>query len=81
MPIYEYKSTGEGCSHCSKVFQALQMIQAPPLSHCPCCGDPVERVFSSFSMGSNLLGKSNLRDHGFTKLVRKDKGVYENVTK
>jgi len=40
---------------------------------------PVERVL--FPVGlSSARGDSELRSMGFTKLVRRDKGVYENVT-
>jgi putative FmdB family regulatory protein len=49
MPIYEYRSTRPGCSHCTTGFDALQKMADPHLTACPLCGAPVCRVFSSFA--------------------------------
>lgn len=43
-------------------------------------GAPVERVIRSAPAARVTESNSELRDRGFTKLVRRDKGVYENVT-
>lgn len=40
MPIYEYK-----CPTCQR-FELFQSITAEPLSTCPTCGQPVERLIS-----------------------------------
>jgi len=80
MPIYEYKTTAEGCPRCREPFQIIQGLRDEPLTRCPQCSGPVEKVISSFSVKTSLLSNSNLKEHGFTKLVRRDKGVYENVT-
>ena len=40
---------------------------------------PVERLISSPEV-STPMSNSKLKDLGFSKLVKKDKGVYENVT-
>lgn len=40
MPIYEYK-----CPKCER-FELFQSITAEPLSTCPTCGEPVERLIS-----------------------------------
>ena len=80
LPIYEYRSTGEGCPRCREPFQVIQGMREESLSRCPECDEPVERIFSSFSVKTNLLSNSNLKNQGFTKLERRDKGVYENVT-
>jgi len=80
MPIYEYRTTAEGCPYCAEPFQVIQRLKEDPLVQCPRCGGPVERLLSSFSVKTSLLSNSNLKEHGFTKLVRRDKGVYENVT-
>lgn len=40
---------------------------------------PVERVVHAPSLAFPR-GDAELRSHGFTKLVRRDDGVYENVT-
>jgi len=41
---------------------------------------PVRRVFRSAPAITKTMSDSELRDAGFTKLVRRDDGVYENVT-
>lgn len=40
---------------------------------------PVERILFAPSINAPT-GNSDLKSQGFTKLVRRDKGVYENVT-
>jgi predicted nucleic acid-binding Zn ribbon protein len=46
---------------------------------CPKCGEPVHRLISR-TFVSTPKTNSELKGMGFTKLVRRDKGVYENVT-
>ena len=41
---------------------------------------PVRRVITSPPAGHVPVGNSTLKEKGFTKLVRRDDGVYENVT-
>jgi hypothetical protein len=41
---------------------------------------PVRRVLTSPPAGHVRVGNSALKEKGFTKLVRRDQGVYENVT-
>jgi len=79
VPTYEYKHLSQACS-LGIVFETVQPIAEPPLTACPNCGSPVKRLISRVSVVS---GRSNaeLRDMGFTKLVRRDSGVYENVTR
>ena len=64
MPVYEYEHLGSGCSH-GKQFEFSQPMNSERLSVCPFCNKPVKRLLSVV---------------GFTKLVRRDNGVYENVT-
>ncbi|HKK16921.1 MAG TPA: zinc ribbon domain-containing protein [Gammaproteobacteria bacterium] len=40
---------------------------------------PVRKVISAPAIAVSI-GNSTLREKGFTKLVKRDKGVYENVT-
>lgn len=49
------------------------------LKKCPQCREKVRRLISAVSLS---LPKTNtgLKDQGFTNLVHRDKGVYENVT-
>ena len=79
MPVYEYKPTGEDtCEYCESGFEARQPMAEEPLTHCPRCGATVARVLSAFRIGKgNTLSSSNIKDHGFTRLRKKDPGVYE----
>lgn len=80
MPIYEYEADGEGCPSCRERFDVIQRLGEPPLTVCPACGGPIRKLVSRVSVAKDTLGASNLKDKGFHKLVRKDKGVYEKVT-
>lgn len=42
--------------------------------------EPVRRVIKSAPNVTVTVGNSELKSHGFTKLVKRDDGVYENVT-
>jgi putative FmdB family regulatory protein len=78
VPIYEYEHDGDGCA-LGKIFEQRQAMNDAPLEQCPACGRPVRRLISRPNVKS-AKSDSELRDLGFTKLVRRDKGVYENVT-
>jgi putative FmdB family regulatory protein len=78
MPIYEYEHLEKPCSR-GKVFDVRQSIHDKSLKKCPDCAGPVTKLISRTNVS---IPKSNreLRDLGFTKLVKRDDGVYENVT-
>lgn len=78
MPVYEYEHLGEGCAR-GKVFEISQSIADARLTECPDCGREVKRLVSLFAV-STPKTNSDLKNLGFTKLVRRDNGVYENVT-
>jgi putative FmdB family regulatory protein len=78
MPVYEYEHTGDACSLGIR-FEIVQSIADKPFSRCPGCGRPVRKLISLVGI-SVPKTNSELRDLGFTKLVRRDDGVYENVT-
>lgn len=78
MPIYEYEHLADSCSR-GRIFEVNQPISAPSLTRCPNCGNAVRKLISLANI-STPRTNSELRDLGFTKLVRRDKGVYENVT-
>ena len=80
MPIYVYKATGKGCASCCEGFEQMQSMQAKPLKKCPQCGGAVKKIPAQCSGYSPVMSNSNLRDKGFTKLVKRDKGAYEKVT-
>jgi hypothetical protein len=78
MPSYRYEHEGAGCS-IGKAFDVVQSMRDTALETCPECGEGVYRVVGR-TFVSTPTGDSDLRDKGFAKLVRRDNGVYENVT-
>jgi len=80
MPIYQYKAVKDGCEYCRDGFEQLQSMKARPLVKCPQCGGAVKKCPCLCSGFTPTLSDGNLRDKGFTKLVKKDRGVYEKTT-
>jgi putative FmdB family regulatory protein len=78
MPVYEYEHVKKACK-LGKVFEIEMSIKEDALEVCPECEGPVKRLISG-SFLSFPKTNTELKGQGFTKLVRKDKGVYENVT-
>ena len=78
MPIYEYQHLKKSCQQ-GEIFEVSQSVHDSPLTACPGCGEPVRRLISRININTPKTN-SELRDMGFTKLVRRDDGVYENVT-
>ncbi|MBU2488688.1 MAG: zinc ribbon domain-containing protein [Proteobacteria bacterium] len=79
MAIYEYEHLEEACAF-GKVFEFPQSMHDDPLTECPKCCGPVKKLISLASINRPKTD-SELKDLGFTKLVRRDDGVYENVTR
>lgn len=79
MPVYEYEHIDEGCHSRGKTFEVEQNITEDRLETCPDCGKPVKRLISMTNVNTPATD-SKYKEMGFTKLVRKDEGVYENVT-
>jgi putative FmdB family regulatory protein len=79
MPIYEYEHLAFPCS-LGKIFEIRQSIQEDSLTHCPECKGPVRKYISRIGIS---IEKTNaeIRDMGLTKLVKRDDGVYENMTR
>lgn len=87
MPVYEYRCDANGktveVQHDADVtlrtwgelcfIARLAMDQTDPFS-------PVKRVIRKAPAVSVATLNSELREAGFTKLVKRDEGVYENVT-
>jgi putative FmdB family regulatory protein len=86
MPIYCYRAVEKekGCEHCREVFEVTQKMSDAAIEKCPQCSLPVERIVTSFSTYYNrtkeMLSNKNLKEKGFTKLVKEEKGVYRKVT-
>ena len=78
MAVYEYEHVEAPCER-GRVFEEVQSIHDEPLAVCPDCGGPVRRLISLVGI-STPKTNAELRDLGFTKLVKRDDGVYENVT-
>ncbi len=76
MPIFVYEHDVPP-RDCTDRFEQIERAGAPPRIGCPQCGAPVHRVPSALSAHKNTLSTGHLKDHGFTRLRRKDKGVYE----
>jgi putative FmdB family regulatory protein len=78
MPIYEYEHEGRPCK-LGKVFDFKQSLADKALVKCPECSGAVRKLISRISISCPKTN-GELRDLGFTKLVKRDDGVYENVT-
>ncbi|MEW5724173.1 MAG: zinc ribbon domain-containing protein [Thermodesulfobacteriota bacterium] len=78
MPLYEYEHLEASCP-AGRVIEVRQSLRERPLRRCPHCGGQVRKIISRANFN---LPKSDreIRDLGFTKLVRREDGVYENVT-
>lgn len=79
MPIYEYEHLDDGFCEFGHEFEFQQSLSDEPLAVCPYCERPVKKLISRVGISCPKTN-SELRDLGFTKLVRRDNGVYENVT-
>ena len=78
MPLYDYEHLESPCS-LGQVFEINQPLAEEPLTQCPQCRGPVRKLLSA---PRTLTSHTNaeLKNAGFSKLVRREKGVYENVT-
>lgn len=86
MPTYEYATTDleHACDRCRKPFEVQQSMRAAPLRKCPQCGGPVERQISLCAVNTrsvkSMLSDKNLKEKGFTKLVKEGEGRYRKTT-
>ncbi len=80
MPVYTYAHKSSGGCRRGAEFEIVQPISAEALAKCPDCGCAVYRVIFPPLALRNPYSDSDLKGMGFTKLVRRDRGVYENVT-
>jgi len=78
MPVYEYEHREEPCT-LGKIFDYKQMLSDKQLTRCPHSSGPVQKIISRISISCPKTN-TELRDLGFTKLVKRDDGVYENMT-
>ncbi len=78
MPVYEYEHLEDSCD-LGEIFEVRQSISEQELARCPGCKAPVRKIVSRPNI-STPKTNTELKDLGFTKLVKRDDGVYENVT-
>jgi putative FmdB family regulatory protein len=76
--MYEYEHLKRPCKM-GKVFDLKQSLSDDSLKACPHCGGAVQKIISQINISCSKTN-GELRDLGFTKLVKRDDGVYENVT-
>ncbi|MCX7049748.1 MAG: zinc ribbon domain-containing protein [Candidatus Sumerlaeota bacterium] len=79
MPVYEYAHREAGACSKGPSFECFQSMKDEALKTCPECGQPVYRVIGAPGIATPKTN-TELKNLGFTKLVRRDSGVYENVT-
>jgi putative FmdB family regulatory protein len=86
MPIYEYQAreAAEGCARCRAVFEVRQSMSEEPLTRCPDCGRPVERIISLSAVSTaqstrSMLSDKNLKEKGFHKLVNEGGGKFRKT--
>jgi putative FmdB family regulatory protein len=78
VPVYEYEHQERPCG-LGATFEVRQSLTDKALSKCPRCAGPVRKIISRINISCPKTN-GELRDLGFTKLVKRDDGVYENVT-
>jgi predicted nucleic acid-binding Zn ribbon protein len=82
MPLYVYQVI-EADGKEGEVFEVLQEMSEPPLTHHPETGQPVQRVLGAPSTmrryAPGNISDSRLDRLGFTKYKRSGKGTYEKT--
>ncbi len=79
MPTYEYEHTDAPCEK-GRIVEIRQSLAETPFTRCPHCGGNIRKIMS-LNFINTPKSDSDLRNLGFTKLVKRDDGVYENVTR
>jgi predicted nucleic acid-binding Zn ribbon protein len=77
MPIYVYEHTGKPGKDCEVEIEIHQEFHSQHLEKCPKCGRKIRRIIKSANFTIDHLGHLALKEKGFSKLVRRDKGTYE----
>jgi len=84
MPVYVYVKEDDqpGCPTCSQEFEVQRSMDDPALETCPDCGSIVRRVWTTVNVGKStrhILSDSNLKRHGFKKLVNEGDGKFRDT--
>lgn len=79
MPIYRYVPVTPPCKLCGDGFEQRQAADASPLTHCPTCGQAVQRITATANLPKLTAPKSvsQLKQAGFTVLRRTCDGSFE----
>jgi hypothetical protein len=77
MPVYVYEHTGKPGKGCEKEIEIFQEFGSEHLEKCPKCGGKIHRIITTANFTIDHLAHTSLQEKGFSKLVRRDKGVYE----
>jgi hypothetical protein len=82
MPLYVYQVVEKDGTE-GEIFEVLQEMSEPPLTHHPESGKPVQRLLGMPS-AMRRFAPGNLSDNkldrlGFTKYERSGKGTYEKT--
>ncbi|MGE5397336.1 MAG: FmdB family zinc ribbon protein [Chitinophagales bacterium] len=71
MPTYDYE-----CPKCGR-FEQMQRITSPPLSNCPECGNPVQRLISRnvaiIFKGSGFYTTDSKKNKDFARKLNKER--------
>ena len=86
MPYYDYKTVNfdkivtvwHPVDTDVEIWGQVCFLAQVPLGSIP-YDEPVQKYLSTVQIIKNI-SNSELREKGFTKLVKRDKGVFENVT-
>jgi len=87
MPVYDYYCEANGrtvevvhpLDADLSIWGQVCYVTGIPLGETDPCA-PVRRVFTRAPGTVTTTGNTELRSMGFTKLVKREQGVYENVT-
>lgn len=83
MPTYHYIAVkpARGCPRCRNGFDLRRPVSRPPLTECPLCKQPVEKIIQTVSSPrvSKPLSVSDAKGAGFTVLEKRSDGSYEKL--
>jgi putative FmdB family regulatory protein len=80
VPLYDFAPRSGKCSLCKGRFEAFQRMGEKPLSSCPKCSKPCERLVSAAAItGRYSTSDSRVKELGMTKYKKAGDGVYEKT--
>ena len=77
MPLYDYAPVSGQCDKCTGRFEVVQRISEAKLTHCPSCGQAVERLIGAPALGGKYsVSDQKVKELGMTKFRKAEDGVY-----